>query len=103
MEKFLEQIRKGESQTTEFKTTFQKEVIATVVAFANAKGSKVVIGVDNDGRIIGIDLQKETIQNWINQIKTNTSPSVIPDIFEEKIEGRIEFKGTPKTGGYYVK
>ena len=34
-------IKGGESQTVEFKTSFQKEVIESVVAFANAKGGYI--------------------------------------------------------------
>ena len=49
MEKLLAQIQKGEGQITEFKTSFQKEVIETIVAFANAKGGKVFIGINDKG------------------------------------------------------
>ena len=40
-------VNAGETSTTEFKTTFQKEVIETVVAFANAKGGQIIIGVSD--------------------------------------------------------
>ncbi len=39
----LELINNGENKTTEFKTSFQKEVIESIVAFANTKGGKVFI------------------------------------------------------------
>ena len=87
MNNVLAEIKKGEGQEVEFKRSFQKEVIASVVAFANAKGGKVFIGVSDDGEIIGVKLQKESLQDWINQIKLATSPSVIPDISIEKVEG----------------
>jgi len=87
MSKLLEQIEKGKSQTIEFKLSFQKEVIASVVAFANAQGGKVFIGVNDDGQIVGVDIQQESLQNWINQIKLSTTPSVIPDISIETISG----------------
>ena len=80
MESFLAQIQKGEGQKTEFKTSFQKEVIETVVAFANAKGGKVFVGVNDSGEIIGTTVSEESIQNHINTIKQNTQPSVIVDI-----------------------
>jgi ATP-dependent DNA helicase RecG len=70
-----------------------------VVAFANAKGGKVLIGVDDNGEITGVNLQKETLQNWLNQIKQTTSPSVIPNISVEEIDGKkiviIEVKEYP--------
>jgi len=73
-------ITQGEGQTVEFKSSFQKEVIETVVAFANAQGGKILIGVSDEGKIIGVELQKEILQGWINQIKTTTQPSIIVDI-----------------------
>ncbi len=79
-------IEQGESEILEFKTSFQKEVIETIVAFANAKGGKIFIGVSDSGEITGVDIGLETIQNWINQIKQNTSPSIIPNIDIIEIE-----------------
>jgi len=40
----LTTISNGENQTVEFKTSFQKEVIESVVAFANSYGGRVFIG-----------------------------------------------------------
>ncbi len=62
-------IKYGENQCMEFKTSFQKEVISSVVAFANAKGGKILIGVSDGGDILGTDVNKESLQDWINQIK----------------------------------
>ena len=38
------------------------------------------------GNIKGIDITNETVQNYVNQIKQNTQPSVIVDIDEYTIE-----------------
>ena len=73
-------ISNGESEIVEFKISFQKEVIESIVAFANARGGKVLIGVDDSGQIVGVEVAKESLVNWINQIKQNTSPSIIPNI-----------------------
>lgn len=73
-------IAQGESQTLEFKTSFIKEVVETVVAFANAKGGKIIIGVDDKGKILGVQNSAETIQNYINTIKQNTQPHLFVDI-----------------------
>jgi len=72
----VELIKKGESQTIEFKTSFQKEVIISVVSFANAKGGQIFIGVHDSGKILGIEIKQESLQDWINQIKLNTQPSI---------------------------
>jgi ATP-dependent DNA helicase RecG len=73
-------IKQGESDTVEFKVCFQKEVIESIVAFANSKGGKIFIGIDNRGNITGVDILNETINEWINQVKNSTSPSIIPDM-----------------------
>ena len=89
----------GENDTTEFKTSFQKETIESIVSFANAKGGKIFIGVDDSGKIIGINIGEESIQYWINQIKMNTAPSIIPDILTVELENKsiviIEVKEFP--------
>ena len=73
-------IQQGEGTHIEFKTSFQKEVIASLVAFANTKGGILFIGVNDTSKIIGVEIQAETLQAWVNQCKQNTTPSLIPDI-----------------------
>lgn len=73
-------IKKGESEKVEFKASFVDEAIESLVAFANTRGGDVYIGVSDKGKILGLELGKETIQGWINEIKHKTVPSVIPDV-----------------------
>ena len=82
-------ISQGENRSVEFKTSFQKEVIESIVAFANAKGGIIFIGVLDDGVVQGVDVGYETIQNYINTIKQNTQPSLIVEIEELDIESKI--------------
>lgn len=42
-------IASGESQTVEFKSSFDREAIESIVAFANAGGGTVLIGVADNG------------------------------------------------------
>jgi ATP-dependent DNA helicase RecG len=70
----------GESDSLEYKVSFGKGVAEAVCAFANHKGGTVLVGVDNSGRIVGVKCGSETVQNWVNQIKLNTEPSIIPDV-----------------------
>lgn len=74
-------IKQGENQQLEFKKSFDKKALIAINAMANAKGGVVLIGVDDRGRIIGVDLTKESIQQWINEIKQKTEPQIIP-LFE---------------------
>ena len=62
----------GESEVVEFKSSFNSEVIETLVAFANTRGGIVYVGVKDDGKIVGIEINSESVQKWINEIKMKT-------------------------------
>jgi len=81
-------IRRGESQSLEFKTSFGREAIESLCAFANTQGGTVLIGVKDSDNISGIEIGRETIQQWINQIRNSTSPSIIPDAEHITIKGK---------------
>ena len=81
-------IANGENERMEFKESFRKEVIETVVAFSNTKGGRIVIGVDDKKRVVGVDIGTETVQQYLNQIKLSTQPAVIPDIDVLKVDGK---------------
>lgn len=101
----------GESQTQEFKSSFDKACIETLVAFANAKGGRVLVGVSDKGIIQGTTVGKESLNEWLVQIKAATSPSIIPDLDLYPIEGKTivvirvaEFPVKPvSTKGRYYK
>lgn len=78
-ERILHTIQQGENELVEFKRAFSDEVIISLVAFANTKGGTVYIGVDDNGIMKGIDLNKETVAQWINEVKNKTAPTIIPD------------------------
>ncbi|MHC1575879.1 MAG: RNA-binding domain-containing protein [Methanosarcinaceae archaeon] len=75
-----ELVKNGESETLEFKEKFDERTIESVVAFANAKGGTVLIGVSDKGEIRGVNIGKETLNNWVNRISQSTEPRIIPEI-----------------------
>jgi ATP-dependent DNA helicase RecG len=81
-------IAQGENEQTEFKTSFNKEVIETIVAFANKKGGSIYIGISKTNNIVGVKVNGESIQNWINEIKSKTTPALIVDSDFIKIENK---------------
>ena len=101
----------GESQTVEFKTSFDKTTVESLVAFANAQGGTILVGVSDAGLIHGVTLGKETLNEWLGQIKSATSPSLIPDLVVENVDGKTvvvihvgEFPVKPvSTRGRYFK
>ena len=76
----MTKIPKKENATVEFKSSFIEEAIETLVAFSNTKGGTVYIGISDRGKIQGVTIGKESIPNWINEIKSKTSPQLIPDV-----------------------
>lgn len=77
-----------ESQHIEFKKSFSDELIISLVAFANTSGGTIYVGVSDDGNPIeGFTVENESIQNWLNTIKTKTEPSIIPNIDEVMYKG----------------
>ena len=69
----------AESEKIEFKTSFNEGVIETLVAFSNAKGGIVYVGITDKSEVTGIQIGKETVQNWINEVKNKIAPQIIPD------------------------
>ena len=98
-EDILELIACGEGEIIEFKETFNREATETAGAFANKKGGKILIGVNDKGHIRGIMSGKDTLNNWVNQISQATDPCVIPDVqileLDKKNIGIIEIKEFP--------
>ena len=79
-QQLLHILSKGEGESVEFKSSFNKSVIETLVGFANTKGGKIVIGVSDKKEILGVSIGEESVQKWINEIKQHTEPSIIPDV-----------------------
>jgi len=79
MKKIGDIIVQGESETLEFKRRFHVDVIETAVAFANTRGGTILIGVSDDGAVVGQKFGKEVLRDYVNRIAMATEPSVIPD------------------------
>jgi ATP-dependent DNA helicase RecG len=78
-----------ENTYIEFKSSFNDGVIETLSAFANTKGGKVLVGLDDKGMPVkNFSVGDETIQKWINEIKIKTQPSIIADAELKKIKGK---------------
>ncbi len=82
-------IKRGESKTVEFKETFDNKTIETAVAFANTRGGHIFIGVSDKGAKKGVQIGKETLIGWTNNISQGTQPRIIPEVESSKIEDKI--------------
>ena len=74
-------IQQGESQHLEFKksTTQLKPGFETVCAFLNGEGGTVLIGVTNNGQVLGQDVSDNTRQEIAREI-SKIEPPVQPII-----------------------
>ncbi len=89
MKKDIKQIiAEGESQQTEFKSSFNVEAMESITAFANTEGGCVLVGVSNKGKIVGVDTNEESVQQWVNEIKSKTEPAILVDAACYEIEGK---------------
>ncbi|MBP9743515.1 MAG: ATP-binding protein [Burkholderiales bacterium] len=70
----------GESETIEFKESFNDEAIETLGAFMNAKGGILLIGIKNSGTICGFDIGKKTLEDIANRTQEATEPRIQPSI-----------------------
>jgi ATP-dependent DNA helicase RecG len=82
-------IKAGENNRVEFKTTFNRGGIESIAAFANANGGTLYVGVKDDGTVVGVDIAKESIQNWTNEIKNKTSPAVVPTVSTDEVQNKV--------------
>jgi ATP-dependent DNA helicase RecG len=72
-------LKKGEGLSAEFKSSFNTETIETLVAFANTNGGSVILGISNELKVVGVSINAESIQNWLNEIKIKTTPGIMPE------------------------
>ena len=84
----MDNLPKTEGLTVEFKTDFREEAAETLVAFSNAKGGTLYIGVSDSGKVVGMTLGQETVQKWINEVKNKTRPQIIPDVEVITVKGK---------------
>ena len=82
MNDLLTLIYKGENESLEFKKSLRlkEEIGQAVSAFSNASGGSILIGVTDEGTIIGIDIGRNTLEELANYIKRNTDPAIFPSV-----------------------
>ena len=74
-------IREGEGLSVEFKEQYTPRIDEDIVAFANGKGGRILLGVRDDGRIAGQPLTGD-LKAKINSLARNCKPEIAVDITE---------------------
>jgi ATP-dependent DNA helicase RecG len=103
-------IEQGEGFHLEFKESVNSGLAKELVAFANAKGGRVIIGVDDNGQI-GQNKLDNTVKSRVQDIARECDPSI--DIEIEVVEGDDRVfslqvneglnKPYRSTGGFYLR
>ena len=80
----------SESTTIEWKPSLSQinEIINTISAFSNTEGGRIFIGVSNTGKIAGVQIGQDTIENLTNSISQHTDPKIPPRITTKKIKDK---------------
>ncbi len=65
-----------ETENTEFKSRFTEEIYKEVVAFANAGGGDIYVGVDDSGNAVGLD----DIDGEQSRISNGIRDAILPDV-----------------------
>ncbi|WP_312224266.1 ATP-binding protein [Stutzerimonas nitrititolerans] len=75
-----------ESQTLEFKRLWKDDYLRTICAFANGEGSRLLVGVDDDGQVIGLENGRELLETLPNKIHNKLA--LLVDVILNQQEGR---------------
>lgn len=86
----VEEILQGESKDLEFKEKLpedSKKYMKTIVAFSNGDGGRLIIGVNDDREVVGVDQTAvfTMIDKITNAISDSCEPLIIPDIAPQAV------------------
>ncbi|MEK6960675.1 MAG: RNA-binding domain-containing protein [Nanoarchaeota archaeon] len=98
--KVSEIVKAGESQAMEFKRTSTKDAGKTICAFANASGGTLLIGVEDEGTIVGVPPKKQDeTQQQLYHSQQECSPTPVCSIVTVDTEkGVVILVKIPKIG-----
>ena len=86
----LELIEEGESLTCEFKRKFSttEKIVREMIAFANTKGGYLIIGVDDDKKIFGVESEKAEAELIYDAAKNFCEPPLDVSIDYVEVKGK---------------
>ena len=71
-------MKRKETQNVEFKQSWRDEFLKEICGFANAKGGKLLIGVDDSGKAVGVENGKRLMEDIPNKIVSLLG--IVPDV-----------------------
>lgn len=74
-----------ESNKVELKVKYTNQVVKEIVAFLNAEGGKIYIGVDNDGKVVGVSDIDQILRSIYDIVASQIEPSA-QDMVKTELE-----------------
>ena len=87
----------AESQNIEYKESWRDEYLKWVCGFANAQGGTIYIGVDDNGKVVGVKDIKKLMEDIPNKIQSGLG--IVADVNKHTKDGKdyLEIKIRPST------
>lgn len=79
-------MRFEETEIVELKGIVTDDIKKEIIAFANANGGALYIGVENDGNVIGVNSPDKTIQQVSDMVRDTIKPDITMFIHYDTIE-----------------
>ena len=83
-------LQQPEGKTLEFKRDFSspRPIMKTLVAFANTAGGKLIIGIEDDKKLVGVDDPLEMEERIASTIADSIAPHLVPSIEMITVKGK---------------
>lgn len=86
-----ELVAEGENRYTEFKRLVHSpaKIAKPIAAFANTEGGVILVGVDDDKRIVGIESEKEMLEIVHDAVTFHIDPEPEIETYVEEFKRRL--------------
>ena len=83
-------VSQPEGKTLEFKREISspRNLLRTLVAFANSAGGRLVVGVDDSGNVVGVDNPLAEEERIGSMVADGIMPRLVPDVQLVTVEGK---------------
>ena len=85
-----EMLKQPEGKRLEFKRDLSshRPIIKTLLAFANTAGGRLIVGVNDDRSVIGVEHPLDEEERICNLIADSISPRLVPNVELMTVEGK---------------
>ena len=84
-----------ESHNIEWKQSWRDDYLKWVSGFSNAKGGRIYLGVDDDGKVVGLDRHRALMEEIPNKIRNLLGIACEVNLLEEEGKNYIEIVVPP--------